>query len=118
MDQLLKKLPAYPQTDFVAVSMGEYIQADFLAPGYTIEDITIEVRENGIAVIGSPKKNIGDGMLVKGFTNFLELHDHKKFDRKATTASLFNGILTLKVPVMEEFRTVKIEVKQEVAATA
>ena len=112
MDQLLKRLPDYPETDFVATSMGEYIQADFLAPGYTIKDVTIEARENGIVVIGTPKKNIGDGMLVKGFTNFLELYDHKKFNRKEATASLFNGILTIKIPVMEEFRTVKIEVKQ------
>lgn len=110
--EILKKLPGYPETQFVAESKGEFIQIDMVAPGYTVEDITIEARENGIAVVGVPKKNIGDGRLLRGFTNFFPLEDHKKFDRKAVTAEIYNGILTIKVPVMEEFRSVKINVKQ------
>jgi len=110
--QLLKKLPDYNPADFVADSMGDHVRIDILAPGYTVDDITIEARENGIAVVGNPKKTIGGGRLLKGFTNFFDIVDPKKFDRKAASAEIFNGILTIKVPVLPEFQSIKIEVKQ------
>lgn len=100
----------YPETKYVARSLGEYIQIDMNAAGYSVDDITIEARENGVLVVGKPNKDVAGGELLKGFSNFYDLHDPKKFDRAAIQASLFNGILTLKVPVKEEFRTVKINV--------
>jgi len=81
-------------------------------PGYTAEEITIESRENGIVVTGSPKKSIGEGRLIKGFTNFFPLEDPKKFDRAHINAEIYNSILTIRVPVVEEFRSVKISIKQ------
>lgn len=110
--QILKKLPEYPPAQFVAESMGEYIQIEILAPGYTVKDLTIESRENGLVIIGLPKKGIGDGRLLRGFTNFFPLEDYKKFDRKNISAEIYNGVLTIKVPVVEEFRSVKINVSQ------
>jgi HSP20 family molecular chaperone IbpA len=109
---ILKKLPDYPETNYVAESKGDYIQIDLATPGYTASDITIESRENGIAVTGAPKKDIGEGRLVKGFTNFFALENPKKFDRANINAEIYNGILTIRVPVHEEFRSVKINIKQ------
>lgn len=100
----------YPDTNYVARSLGEFIQIDMVAAGYSVDDITIEARENGILVNGKPNKEVAGGELLKGFSNFFDLHDPKRFDRTGVQASLFNGILTLKVPVKEEFRTVKINV--------
>lgn len=110
--QILKKLPDYPAAEFVADSMGDHIRIDILAPGYTVDDITVEARENGIAVVGFPKKNVAGGRLLKGFTNFFDVVDPKKFDRKGASAEIFNGILTIKVPVLPEFQSVKIDIKQ------
>jgi HSP20 family molecular chaperone IbpA len=112
---ILKKVPDYPETKFVAESKGDYIQVDMVAPGYTVDDLTIEARENGVLVVGKPKKSIGDGRLLPGFSNFFNLDDPKKFDRKNVTAEIYNGVLTVKIPVMEEYRTVKINVVQATA---
>jgi len=110
--QILKKLPDYPEATFVAESMGDFLQVDILTPGYTVNDITIESRENGILAVGTPKKSLGFGKLVKGFANFFPLEDPKKFDRVKISAEIYNGILTIKIPVIEEYRSVKINVTQ------
>ncbi len=110
---ILQKLPEFPKAHFVAESMGEYIKIEVVTAGYTIDDIKIESRETGIAVVGSPKKSIGSGRLVTGFTNFFPITNFKKFDRKSITASIYNGILTIQLPVLEEFRSVEITIAEE-----
>lgn len=108
--QILKKLPDYKEARYVSESMGEYIQIDIVAAGYTVEDLTIESRENGIVVVGNPKKTIGFGRIVRGFTNFFPIDDYKKFNREDIKAEIYNGIITIKLPVKEEFRAVKIKI--------
>ncbi len=108
--QILKKIPDYSEAKYVSESMGEYIQIDIQAAGYTIEDLTIESRENGIIVVGNPRKTIGFGKLVRGFSNFFPIDDYKKFDRENIKAEIYNGIITIKLPVKEEFRSVKIKI--------
>jgi HSP20 family molecular chaperone IbpA len=109
---MIEKFPQYPEAEFVAESMGEYIKIEIVAAGYTRDDIKMESRENGILVVGSPKKTIGDGRLVTGFSNFYEILDYEKFERKNITASIYNGILTIQLPVKEEFRSVEITIAE------
>jgi len=110
MMNIISKAANYPETNYAAQSMGDYIQVDMIAAGYTVDDLTIEARENGILVIGKPKKNIGDGELLKGFSNFFDLVSPEKFDRKNVQAEIYNGVLSVKVPVLEKYRTVKVKV--------
>lgn len=108
--QIIKKLPDYLEAKYVSESMGEYIQIEIQAAGYTIDDLVIESRENGIVIVGNPVKTIGFGKLVRGFTNFFPIDNYKKFDRENIKAEIYNGIITIKLPVKEEFRSVKIKI--------
>lgn len=109
--EILQKYPNYPEAAYVAESMGEYVEININAPGYTLEDLTIESRDTGVTVVGNPNKKVAGGKLVKGFKNFYPFDDPKKFDRAKISASIYNGVLTLQVPVAEEFRAVKISIK-------
>jgi len=112
MMNVISKEFNYPETKYVAMSKGDYLQIDMIAAGYTVDDLTIEARENGVLIIGKPKKTVGEGELLKGFSNFFDFHNPEKFDRKEVKAELYNGILTVKVPVVEKYRTVKVKVIQ------
>lgn len=116
--EILKKLPSYPEATFVSESLGDLIRTEISAPGYTVDDIKIESRENGIVVIGTPNKSLGSGRLVRGFSNFLPIADYKKFERKDIKAAIYNGILTIDLPIKEEFRSVKITISEASPTTS
>jgi len=109
---MINKRLEYSEAHFVAQSMGEYLKIEIVAPGYTIDDVKLESKENGILVTGEPKENIGDSRLVTGFSNFFEITNYKKFDKKTIKAFIYNGILTIHLPVREEFRAVNITIAE------
>lgn len=100
----------YPEAKYVAHSTGDTVVVVMAIPGYEKDKVTVSAKENGLTVSAEPVKEVGKGVLVVGFTNFYPVPDWKKFNKAAISAEYVNGILTVTLPVKDEFKAVKIAI--------
>ncbi len=112
-------LPVAPQAAPLAVDVqandnGYVLTAN--VPGFTAEDISIEILENVISLsakVESSEDSESDGYVLRerrhsSFRRKLRLP--KEIDSEAVEASIENGVLTLSLPVVEDAKPKSISV--------
>jgi HSP20 family protein len=105
MDRIFSNsLQINEKTSYEVKEKEDAYTAEFLVPGFTQSDISVEVSDNILTVEG---KNNGSGW-TSDFSKKFRLPD--SVDGKKIEAKLENGILKLKVPKRKESISKKVEI--------